>query len=161
MEMESENSIQIVRPKILRRLNIESCPKYTHQGDNTMSPMTNLAHNLSGTSLDSTPKRRNLSNGEEDVGTLPSCPVDHATMDNHVLLILIQQWTSCFLRDVGSPFQAPTSQRLHHKGCNWITSPDLVHFRFSEHVNTLDELSVGSRGYVYFLLFLFSHWGQQ
>lgn len=70
--MESENSIHIARPKILRRLNLETCPKFTQHGDSTMSPMTNLAHNLSGTSLDSTPKRKTLSNGEKDVHT-PYC----------------------------------------------------------------------------------------
>lgn len=69
--MESENSIQMSRPKTQRRLNLDSSQKLPHINNirsssfdmASMSPMTNLVHNLSGASLDSTPKRRFLSHG--------------------------------------------------------------------------------------------------
>ena len=69
--MESENSIEMSRPKTQRRLNLDSSQKLPHVNNirsssfdmASMSPMTNLVHNLSGASLDSTPKRRFLSHG--------------------------------------------------------------------------------------------------
>jgi hypothetical protein len=60
--MERENSIEMSRPKAFRRLNLESRSSQSSSktsGENaSMSPMTNLAHNLNGASLDSTPKRK-------------------------------------------------------------------------------------------------------
>lgn len=68
--MDSENSIQMSRPKFHKRLNLDSSQKLPQTGLRNsggdlaaMSPMTNLVHNLSGATLDSTPKRRTYSLG--------------------------------------------------------------------------------------------------
>lgn len=82
--MDSEkSSIQMSRPKSLRRVNLETCQKFQSfkTGETTtMSPMTNLAQNLSGASLDSTPKRKLSSQGKH----LPVCsdypPVTNAAL---------------------------------------------------------------------------------
>ncbi|XP_057381883.1 M-phase inducer phosphatase 2-like isoform X1 [Daphnia carinata] len=72
--MESENSTGKSRPKSQRNLNLESSQRLPNlskiKSNNfemaVMSPMTNLVHNLSGASLDSTPKRRFLSHDNLD-----------------------------------------------------------------------------------------------
>jgi len=67
--MDSDKSIHMSRPTaLIRRVNLENCQKFSvanfkaaSENSSTLSPMTNLVHNLSGASLDSTPKRK-LSN---------------------------------------------------------------------------------------------------
>ena len=68
--MDSDNSFQMSRGKFLQRLNFDSSQlphasiRAKGSESTTMSPMTNLALNLSGASLDATPKRRVLSQGK-------------------------------------------------------------------------------------------------
>ena len=70
METEGETGIEMSRPKVPRRLNLEMGHHLVRANVpvgpeiSSMSPMTNLVHNLSGASLDSTPKRRLHSQGE-------------------------------------------------------------------------------------------------
>lgn len=78
--MERENCIEMSRPKAFRRLNLESSLRSSSQvnsrtsGENTsMSPMTNLVHNLSGASLDSTPKRKPSASLQGNVFSIDTC----------------------------------------------------------------------------------------
>lgn len=74
------------RPKSLRRVNLESCQKllsFKTSEATTMSPMTNLAQNLSGASLDSTPKRKLSSQGKR----LAVCPDCSHLLTLHLILL--------------------------------------------------------------------------
>lgn len=83
--MDSENSTGKSRPKSQRGLYLESSQRLPNlskiRSSNfemaVMSPMTNLVHNLSGASLDSTPKRRFLSHGNS-IPNSKSCTKDNA-----------------------------------------------------------------------------------
>ena len=102
--MERENSIEMSRPKAFRRLNLESSQRSSSQVNSrtsenaSMSPMTNLVHNLSGASLDSTPKRKPSFQGiynqhlffsnKKPIQLLTSCPssFSHVTLLSYILL---------------------------------------------------------------------------
>ena len=67
-----------IKLSTLRRLNLESVhdlprPNFQAGESASMSPMTNLVRNMSGTSLDSTPKRRFTVNLGNDNTSFRSC----------------------------------------------------------------------------------------
>nr|CAH0105318.1 unnamed protein product [Daphnia galeata] len=123
--MESENSIEMSRPKTQRRLNLDSSQKLPHVNNirsssfdmASMSPMTNLVHNLSGASLDSTPKRRFLShdNLDADVETIVGSKGSLALSGGELVGSLSEKENSytsirSFAAAVGSPEKNKSSE---------------------------------------------------
>ena len=156
--MESENSIEMSRPKTQRRLNLDSSQKLPHVNNirsssfdmASMSPMTNLVHNLSGASLDSTPKRRFLSHGnlrfQQLKGYITTDNAFPVCGDGRSLYI----FRSALMPSSCCGLTCGLSWKVH----NYCWSSCLCLDNLDADVETI----IGSKGYVLASLFLFLWW---